>query len=65
MAASFKTLARLVSLAGVAAPGLVLAHGTDHLHFWGRHTAEGQVWPVALASLAVAAVGWWLWRSRG
>jgi hypothetical protein len=68
MAARSNTLNRLgltLGAVGASMPGLALAHGTDHLHFWGRHTAEGQGWALALAVLALAGIGWWVWRSRG
>ena len=65
MAVRAKSLTRLLALTGVASPTLALAHGTDHLHFWGHHTADGQVSLIAVVLLAVAGLAWWLWRSRG
>lgn len=43
-------------------PGLALAHGSGHLHFWGRHLTEILPIPTVLALLAMAALGWWLGR---
>jgi len=58
-------LSRMALAVGLAMPGLAMAHGSDHLHFWGSHSAEGQIIPLALSLLALAGLGWWLWRSRG
>lgn len=55
-----RRLRHLVVTAGLAIPGLAVAHGSDHLHFWGSHTAEGQAMLLGGALLALAGIGWWL-----
>lgn len=54
-----------VALVGLLAPGLVLAHGGDHLHFWGAHSAEGQGLLLGGALAALAGLAWWFCRGRG
>jgi hypothetical protein len=58
-------LRRLLITAGILLPGLAMAHGSDHLHFWGQHSADVQFILLSLSMLALFGIGWWLWRSRG
>lgn len=53
----------LLAITGML-PGLALAHGSDHLHFWGRHLTEVLPIPTVLALLAMGVLGWWLARNR-
>lgn len=55
---------RLMSGACLAMPGLAAAHGTDHLHFWGLHDADGQGMLLGGLLLALAVVGWVRWQRR-
>ena len=58
-------LARVGLVIGAAMPAMALAHGSDHLHYWGSHTAEGQGMLLGGALLALVGIGLWLRSRRG